>query len=607
MNRFEKTIWLRENHIAELEKKYAKLIEAVNYDFYKDKIDKETFDWLVSLDPTPNKAYGKWIIQKVLNRWIIPFMTEFNKNIEKVNREREIYKYTEPDAFEKKYKGKKPFLEPFNTPFSIYDFDNISNRIYEIDKDSYLLKYWRGLENFKSEDSSKVTNNLKWYDKLKNKKILTPEESNIMNIKGFDELFELVWIDHADITEKLHDAEIEKNEIDVWYEDADWKVVIPKTKLAAIAVGRGTNWCTAADDTEDSRVMNYYYKYTRDDFPNTILIDIINKTGKKPDNKWQIHFESNQFMDYGDTDVGEANECTWIDFVDRTFPLEVKKTIFEHTHRFMFNPKKALQVEAWLNNPEATAILKKWFARNSMSDHKEQFNNITDIINDKLYLHAYMDNAIDFSMESYDYGYDHPSYYLYNVEPENTEELEPCEMCQGIGYALWVVYDNKYDVELTKEKYDELLEIFKTKFPELVDEFIAVYPLNTNGKYVPNDNTSDMENLMKKVNQKCRFCQGKGKKEFDKENPEVWSKEQRNEAGSIFQNDNLKEGANEFNSNFSDKRGLVLLDKIGDNIFDQISMEYYPDESIITVVNLINLYGTIPSSLDSFGVVQNEN
>jgi hypothetical protein len=42
------------------------LTEAVQFSFYKDRMDQETFNELVALDPTPTKKYGRWIVETYL-------------------------------------------------------------------------------------------------------------------------------------------------------------------------------------------------------------------------------------------------------------------------------------------------------------------------------------------------------------------------------------------------------------------------------------------------------------------------------------------------------------------------------------------------------------
>tara|TARA_R100000479_G_scaffold63105_1_gene29944 strand:+ start:443 stop:1030 length:588 start_codon:yes stop_codon:yes gene_type:complete len=60
---------------------------------------------------------------------------------------------------------------------------------------------------------------------------------------------------------------IKDNEINVIYEDSDWKVINPKSLRASVIYGFGTKWCTASDEG-----IGFDY-HTR----NGSLIYIINK------------------------------------------------------------------------------------------------------------------------------------------------------------------------------------------------------------------------------------------------------------------------------------------------------------------------------------------
>ena len=82
------------------------------------------------------------------------------------------------------------------------------------------------------------------------------------------------------------------------YEDSDWEVWIPHTYEASCKLGRGSHWCTAS--TED----DYYYNYYKNDFGGEYYINI-NK--HNPDEKYQFHFESGQFMDASDRSIDLAD------------------------------------------------------------------------------------------------------------------------------------------------------------------------------------------------------------------------------------------------------------------------------------------------------------
>ena len=81
-----------------------------------------------------------------------------------------------------------------------------------------------------------------------------------------------------------------KQDAEKVYEDNEWLIVVPKTDEAAKYYGKGTRWCTAADY---DNMFNYYNQ----DGPLYINIR------KSDDEKFQFHFESEQFMDSSDTPI----------------------------------------------------------------------------------------------------------------------------------------------------------------------------------------------------------------------------------------------------------------------------------------------------------------
>jgi hypothetical protein len=76
------------------------------------------------------------------------------------------------------------------------------------------------------------------------------------------------------------------------YEDNNWEVYFPQTKSAARALSTGADWCTAA------RGLNYYEKYAKDGQ----LIIFISK--KNPEEKYQLHYATKQYMDVKNDPIG---------------------------------------------------------------------------------------------------------------------------------------------------------------------------------------------------------------------------------------------------------------------------------------------------------------
>ncbi len=75
------------------------------------------------------------------------------------------------------------------------------------------------------------------------------------------------------------------------YEDDNWQIYFPRTKGAACSLGKGTDWCTAAPG------LDYYEQYAADGQ----LIIFINK--RNPEEKYQFHYNSKQFIDKNDVSM----------------------------------------------------------------------------------------------------------------------------------------------------------------------------------------------------------------------------------------------------------------------------------------------------------------
>ena len=88
-----------------------------------------------------------------------------------------------------------------------------------------------------------------------------------------------------------HEVDLSK-EATIVGKTAEWTIWMPKTYAASCKLGEGTKWCTASTESD------HYYKEYTDAGYLYIIID-----NKDPDNKFQIHFESESFMDADDFEV----------------------------------------------------------------------------------------------------------------------------------------------------------------------------------------------------------------------------------------------------------------------------------------------------------------
>lgn len=196
----------------------AMSLDDIHQKYYND-IDKETFDKIVSSDPTskPNKK-GKY------TEWLLNLYKSGKLKIE------DLYKAT-------------GYLRAFN------DF---KHRLRGID---------------------------------------------IGQIKSLPELYDTVrpFLDNPEqATSKSDEIRKLKKGATKIYEDDRWLIIRPMTKDAAIYYGKGTQWCTAATESE-----NYYDRYVEDYGEGCLYINI----DKKKKRKYQFCFESDEFMDERDDNM----------------------------------------------------------------------------------------------------------------------------------------------------------------------------------------------------------------------------------------------------------------------------------------------------------------
>ena len=139
---------------------------------------------------------------------------------------------------------------------------------------------------------SKGTDWLEVYNEMKLRKILPTEYRNIMNLK-FNDLYGVV--SNQDLVAKLQSQseEVNKGNSKVLLDTPSVRIIKPEDQEAACYYGQGTTWCTAA---KNNNMFNYYAK-------NSDLYILLPKKPQRDGEKYQVHFNSNQFMDESDDPV----------------------------------------------------------------------------------------------------------------------------------------------------------------------------------------------------------------------------------------------------------------------------------------------------------------
>ena len=162
-----------------------------------------------------------------------------------------------------------------------------ADKAYAYGSNEWGVKLEQLQEQF-MEDLYKTTEDLQKYHRFKQQ--IAQEKRDINRVESFDELYELTKefsLEQATTTKAervLQDAELV-------YDGPNWEILIPKSREASCHYGANTRWCTAGSSN------NYYDHYSK----QGPLYIITNK--KDPTDKYQFHFESNQFMDKEDRNV----------------------------------------------------------------------------------------------------------------------------------------------------------------------------------------------------------------------------------------------------------------------------------------------------------------
>ncbi len=145
-------------------------------------------------------------------------------------------------------------------------------------------------KKLKFEDLYKAPEYLKLYHRFKH--TLPVEQRNIDNIENLAELAKIIEPFKEPASDLLSSEENKKKAFVKSFENFD--LYIPKTYEESRDLGRGTEWCTAADSDEGRARFNRYKNYGE-------LYIFISKIDKSE--KFQFHVESEQYMDKYDKKI----------------------------------------------------------------------------------------------------------------------------------------------------------------------------------------------------------------------------------------------------------------------------------------------------------------
>lgn len=156
----------------------------------------------------------------------------------------------------------------------------------------WLLSLYIG-GRLKLEDLYKAKEYLTYFVKYNNR----IEVRDINKYKSLVDLYNVVkvFMDNPEMSTS-HSDEIRKIKegAEKVYEDNEWLIVVPHTMEASCYYGKGTQWCTAAD--KSNNMFDHY-----NDQGNLYIN--INKISGDISDKYQFHFETDSFMDATDSPI----------------------------------------------------------------------------------------------------------------------------------------------------------------------------------------------------------------------------------------------------------------------------------------------------------------
>lgn len=157
---------------------------------------------------------------------------------------------------------------------------------------------------FSLEDRDKMNNAITMFLRFRNQ--LPVKDLN--SIKSLDQLYDLIepleqqaqqaaaaGAAPEPVSKRQQERQI-KSDVEVLLDSPNLKVIVPKTEDASCLYGKGTRWCTAGNKD------NMFGTYSKQ---GPLYILLANLGGKQ--RKFQVHYESDQFMNERDQAISAAD------------------------------------------------------------------------------------------------------------------------------------------------------------------------------------------------------------------------------------------------------------------------------------------------------------
>ena len=175
-------------------------------------------------------------------------------------------------------------------PSDMYYDAVASDPTYNTNKPQKMGKYGKWILSLirngqiSENDLDKVKGLLKKFEEHK----ATIVPNDIMRYSSLDQLE--TSINSIKDKEAISNNQKKHNEAQKVYEDDEWLVIVPLTESASKQYGRGTKWCTCANN---NNLFEYYNSFGK------LYININKKKGRK----YQFHFESGEFKNELNKDI----------------------------------------------------------------------------------------------------------------------------------------------------------------------------------------------------------------------------------------------------------------------------------------------------------------
>lgn len=126
------------------------------------------------------------------------------------------------------------------------------------------------------------------------------------------------------------------------YEDGRFMVIQPLTEEASCYYGKGTQWCTGADISDNS------FDFYNSQGPLYIIIDKSKRNSVGDYTKYQIQFESGEYLDENDNEINFEEHPDIRTLIFKLMNFNITELLKKNPSNIMLinNPSEAVQLEA---------------------------------------------------------------------------------------------------------------------------------------------------------------------------------------------------------------------------------------------------------------------